>query len=138
MINELEFEVSADHIDELGHVNNARFLEYLERGRIDWYNRCGAFPDPADMRHLGTVVVNININFRRECFEGDRLRVITGPLSRGRKSYILGQQLLNATGDVVVDAEVTSVVMDLDARQTVTLPEALAGQFDRPTPEQKS
>lgn len=133
MINELEIEVSADHIDDLGHVNNARFLEYLERGRIDWYNRCGNFPDPADRRHLGTVVVNININFRRECFEGDRLRVVTRPLSRGRKSYVLGQQLLNASGDVVADAEVTSVIMDLDARQTVALPDVLARQFERST-----
>lgn len=70
MINELEIEVSADHIDELGHVNNARFLEYFERGRIDWYNCGGDFPDPKRRPRLGTVVVNVNVNFRRECFSG--------------------------------------------------------------------
>lgn len=135
MINELEIEVSADHIDELGHVNNARFLEYFERGRIDWYNCCGDFPDPKRRPRLGTVVVNINVNFRRECFRGDRLRVVTGPLSRGRKSYVLAQRLLNAGGDVVADAEITSVVMDLDTRRTVAMPDVLARQFDSSTPE---
>lgn len=135
MINELEIEVSADHIDELGHVNNARFLEYFERGRIDWYNCCGGFPDPKRRSRLGTVVVNINVNFRRECFRGDRLRVVTGPHSRGRKSYVLAQRILNAGGEVVADAEITSVVMDLDTRRTVAMPDVLARRIDGSSPE---
>jgi len=69
MINELEIEVLSGHIDELGHVNNARFLEYFERCRIDWYNRCGDFLDSTKKPQLGTVVVNINVNFRREFLE---------------------------------------------------------------------
>ena len=135
MINELEIEVSSGHIDELGHVNNARFLEYFERGRIDWYNRCGDFLDSTKKPRLGTVVVNINVNFRRECFRGDRLRVVTRPLSRGRKGYVLAQRIVNAGGEVAADTEVTSVVMDLDARQTVAMPDVLAEQFDRSTPK---
>ncbi len=130
MINELEIEVSAEHIDELGHVNNARFLEYLERGRIDWYNRCGEFMNPAGKPRLGTVVVNINVNFRRECFAGDRLTVVTGPKSRGEKSYVLCQHINTSQGQRAADAEVTSVVMDLDARRTVAMPDSLARQFD--------
>lgn len=138
MINEVEIEVSADHIDELGHVNNARFLEYFERGRIDWYNCCGEFLDAANRPRLGTFTVNINVNFRRECFRGDRLRVVTRPLSRGNRSYVLGQQIVNARGEVVADAEVTSVVMDLDARQTVAMPGELARQFGGSSPEQQT
>lgn len=133
MINELEIEVLAEHIDELGHVNNARFLEYLERGRIDWYNRCGDFMNLTGKPRLGTVVVNINVNFRRECFAGDRLTVVTGPKSRGEKSYVLCQQINTAQGQRAADAEVTSVVMDLDARRTVAMPEPLARQFDGAT-----
>ncbi|MDX1514422.1 MAG: acyl-CoA thioesterase [Gammaproteobacteria bacterium] len=129
MINELEIEVSAVDIDELGHVNNARFLEYFERGRVDWYNRCGDFLDATRKPRLGTVVVNINVNFRLECFEGDRLKVYTRPRSRGRRSYVLAQRIESEAGDIVADAEVTSVVMDLDARRTVSMPEVLAQQF---------
>lgn len=138
MINELEIEVSAAHIDELGHVNNARFLEYLERGRIDWYNHCGEFLNLTGEPRLGTVVVNINVNFRRECFEGDRLKVVTRPLSRGGKSYVLAQRVETAAGELAADAEVTSVVMDLDSRQTVAMPIALARQFDGAACDQKA
>jgi thioesterase-3 len=132
MINELELEVSAAEIDGLGHVNNARFLEYLERGRVGWYNQCGLFDEASPDPRLGTVVVNINVNFRLECFQGERLRVITRPRSKGKKSYLIYQEIRNANDRLVADAEVSSVVMDLDTRQTVAIPEILARHFDRP------
>ena len=128
MINELELEVSAAEIDSLGHVNNARFLEFLERGRVGWYNQCGLILEASSGRRLGTVVVN-NVNFRLECFEGECLRVVTRPQARGKKSYLLYQEIRNATNQLVTDAEVTSVVMDLDSRQTVAIPEVLARHF---------
>ena len=57
------------------------------------------------------------------------------PLSRGRKGYVLAQRIVNAGGEVAADTEVTSVGMDLDARQTVAMPDVLAEQFDRSTPK---
>ena len=132
MINELELEVSAADIDSLGHVNNARFLEYLERGRVGWYNQCGLFHELSQGQRLGTVVVNINVNFRLECFQGERLRVISQPRSRGEKSYLIYQEIRNANDQLVTDAEVTSVVMDLDTRQSVMIPAVLADHFERP------
>ena len=131
MINELELEVSAAEIDSLGHVNNARFLEYLERGRVGWYNQCGLFDETPHGRRLGTVVANINVNFRLECFQGERLRVISQPRSMGKKSYLIYQEIRNANDRLVTDAEVTSVVMDLDTRQTVMIPAVLADHFER-------
>ena len=68
LVGKIDLGVRESEIDELGHVNNARFLEYFERGRMDWYNQCDpALNDSAGL-HLGTVVVNIDINYRRECF----------------------------------------------------------------------
>ena len=130
LTSKIELRVSEHEIDELGHVNNARFLEYFERGRMDWYNRCDPeLNKPAD-RHLGTVVVNIDVNFRRECFAGDRLSILTRAESLGRKSYVLQQKILARDDQCVSDARVTSVVMDMSTRKVVALPFALARQFD--------
>lgn len=132
MLDQVVIEVSDGDIDELGHVNNARFLEYFERGRIGWYNSIGLFSDASFHNRLGTVVVSMKINFRRECFAGDRLSVLTAPRTRGRRSYVLYQEIRNPSGALVADAEVTNVVMDLDRRATVGLPGVLAKQFDPP------
>jgi YbgC/YbaW family acyl-CoA thioester hydrolase len=129
MLDQVEIEVSESDIDELGHVNNARFLEYFERGRIRWYNSIGLFGDSSFGGQFGTVVVCIKINYRRECFEGDLLRVRTKPQSRGKRSYVLYQEIRNDAGELVSDAEVTSVIMDLDGRKTIDMPAEFAGRF---------
>lgn len=133
MLNQVEIEVSENDIDELGHVNNARFLEYFERGRLRWYNSIGLLTGPSSGGRLGTVVVSMKINFRRECFQGDRLSVHTAPRSRGNRSYVLYQEIRNVSGELVSDAEVTSVVMDLDQRLIVDMPAGLAEQFEMRT-----
>ena len=127
--SQVEIETSADDLDELGHVNNVRFLDYIERGRFDWYNRYA--PTVLEPRgRLGTVVVNININFRRECFQGEKLEIITEPRTPGAKSYVLYQEVRRGGQDLVVDAMVTSVVMDLDRRDVLPVPATLAQWFE--------
>lgn len=121
--------VTESEIDELGHVNNARFLEYLERGRMDWYHRIDPALNKFIDHSLGTVVVNIDINYRRECFSGTKLLIVTRAHSRGRKSYKLRQEIYDPDGQCVSDALVTSVVMNMNTRATTPLPESLAKQF---------
>jgi thioesterase III len=121
--------VQESEIDELGHVNNARFLEYLERGRMDWYHKCDPALNNFTSQNLGTVVVNIDINYRRECFSGARLSVVTRAHSRGQKSYLLRQEIYDSDDQCVSDALVTSVLMDMKTRNTASLPESLAKQF---------
>jgi thioesterase-3 len=131
LVSRIDLSVQESEIDELGHVNNARFLEYFERGRMDWYNRCDPALNNNTGPHLGTVVVNIDINYRRECFSGDRLIVVTRAHTRGRTSYVLDQEIYASDGQCVCDAKVTSVVMDMGTRKVAPLPEKLAKQFAR-------
>ena len=130
IVSKIALRVQESEIDELGHVNNARFLEYFEHGRMDWYNRCDPALNDLSDHSLGTVVVNIDINYRREGFSGAQLSVVTRPHTRGRTSYVLHQEIYDHEGRCVSDAKVTSVVMDMSTRKTASLPELLANQFD--------
>ena len=138
LVSRIDLCVGESEIDELGHVNNARFLEYFEHGRMDWYNRCDPALNSLTDHSLGTVVVNIDVNYRRECFFGAQLSVVTRSHSRGRTSYVLHQEIFDEEGRCVSDAKVTSVVMDMHTRRTASLPESLANQFDREKNQEKS
>lgn len=131
LVSKINLRVQKTEIDELGHVNNARFLEYLERGRMDWYNCCDPTLNKQSEQHLGTVIVNININYRRECFHETQLSVVTRPCTRGRTSFVLLQEIYDHEDQRVCDAKVTSVVMDMHTRKIVPMPDSLAGQFSR-------
>jgi YbgC/YbaW family acyl-CoA thioester hydrolase len=125
----LEAVVRCTEIDVNGHVNNAKFVEYLEWGREEWYDRHGFAYDRLKGLGAVTVVVNINLNFRQPCHQGDRLRIITWPRRRGRTSFALAQRIDRADGTVVADAVVTLVTVDPDTRRARPLPEEFARLF---------
>ena len=107
------------HIDLYGHVNNARYLEFLEEARwhfleqqveIDYLMKSG----------LGMAVVNININFRRGAFMGEELEVLTEMAKVGSKSALIQQKIvLKGTDTLIADADVTFVVTDQQAQKAV-------------------
>jgi len=107
-----EIIVRGYHVDMYGHVNNARYLEFLEEGR--W----AVFEKKVDLarwaaRGLGFMVVNINVNYRRTAVPGTRLLVATDLEKIGSRSAVLKQEIrVKETGDIVVDALVTFVVSD--------------------------
>jgi YbgC/YbaW family acyl-CoA thioester hydrolase len=125
----LETVVRCTEIDSNGHVNNARYIEYLEWGREEWYDRQGLTVDR--LRELGavTVVVRIELNLKQPCHQGERLRIITWPARRGRTSFVMGQRIEKVGGDLVADALVTLVTVDPEGRRPRPLPEELSRQF---------
>ena len=122
----LEIEVSAEHIDSLGHVNNAVYVKYFERGRVAFYAQLGLALESDRPPRIGTVVVNLNVNYRDECVAGDHLHLVTRGLGRGNRSFIVQQHLARQNGTPVADCTATSVIMDLDTRTVEELPDALA------------
>ncbi len=132
MQTEIQVVVSEAELDELGHVNNARYLDFLESGRMDWYGQVGLM-EALEVMHnsveFGTVVVNINIDFHQECLLGDALTIETKPKRLGRKSLVLHQTMKKPSGDIAAEAAVTSVVLDLSSRAAIVLPNSLEPFF---------
>src|SRR3954452_5999185 len=122
----LEIIVRPTEIDVNGHVNNAKYVEYLEWGREEWYERNGL---PYErLLELGavTVTVNLNLNFRKECRQGEVLIILTRPERLGRTSFALRQEIRKRTGEVAADAVVTIVTIDPATRTSRPVPHELA------------
>ncbi len=126
---QIELVVRCTEIDVNGHVNNAKYIEYLEWGREDWYERQGL--DHGRLLALGaiTVTVNLNVNYRKECRQGQRLRVLTRPGSKGNSSFVVTQEIRDEADRLVVDARVVTVTIDPSTRKSRPLPDALADCF---------
>nr|WP_255455419.1 thioesterase family protein [Pantoea sp. BAV 3049] len=101
------------HLDVYQHVNNARYLEFLEEARWAWLEKLEAFDWMTENR-LAFVVVNININYRRPAVLGDVLEINSQLLELGGKSGVIGQTvILSPGGEAVADARLTFVCIDL-------------------------
>jgi thioesterase-3 len=126
----LEIVVRSTEIDINGHVNNAKYLEYLEWSREEWYESVGLPYDVFTRMGIQTVTVNININYRKECKQGDRLKMTTRPFKIGRTSYVFQQEIYNQHHELCADALVTSVTMDIETRKSREVPAELRRLFN--------
>lgn len=114
-----EIRVRGFHIDVFSHVNNARYLEFMEEAR--WV----VLDEYIDFRRMATkgiifVVVNININYRKSASLGDVLESYLGLSKIGKKSAVFYQELrLKGTDTVVADAAVTFVFADRNTGKAV-------------------
>ncbi|AJJ65100.1 acyl-CoA thioesterase [Yersinia aldovae] len=109
------------HIDVFQHVNNARYLEFLEEARWEWLDGQPAF-DWMTERQIAFIVVNININYCRPAVLGDLLRIDSQLLKLNGKSGVMKQTVtLEPAGAAVVDAELTFVCIDLRSQKALPL-----------------
>jgi thioesterase-3 len=125
MIHTIEIKIRGYHLDLFGHVNNARYLEFLEEAR--W----AAFEKTVDLEQMARkgwafTVVNVNINYRRPALMNDVLRIETRIAEWRRRSAVVRQEVLQAQGgELVADADVTFVIFDTTKQKTAILEGAL-------------
>jgi YbgC/YbaW family acyl-CoA thioester hydrolase len=125
----LEIVVRPTEIDVNGHVNNAKYVEYLEWGREEWYERQGLAYDRLFALGAVTVTANLNLNFRQECRQGEVLVITTRPERLGRTSFVLRQEIRKRDGDLAADGIITLVTIDPATRKSRPMPDELAAAF---------
>jgi len=134
MQNSTKIKVRGYHLDLYGHVNNTRYLEFLEEAR--WNIKDLYLDLPAlHAKALSLVIVNININYRNSARLDDVLEIITHVTRIGNKSVTLHQEIFfDGTRKTVADAEVTFVIYDQSIGQAIELSPELRQQFARLLP----
>ncbi|MBN3859447.1 YbgC/FadM family acyl-CoA thioesterase [Neisseriaceae bacterium PsAf] len=129
MIFKTPIKVRGFHLDLYRHVNNARYLEFLEEARWDMTDSADVMRD-LHRKHLGFVIVNININYRSPAVLGDELEVQSTIKEFNEKKGIIEQVIINTKNNkVVVDAEVTYVILDLQTQKVGQLDDDLMQGF---------
>jgi thioesterase III len=117
----LKIKIRGYHMDFSNHVNNARYLEFLEEGRWDYSDK-NNLTDLFQKNKIGHATVRIDINYRRSAFIGDVLRVETNVLKTGGKSVTMLQTIfLNNTTTLIADTEVTNVYLDLNTGKVIPI-----------------
>ena len=131
MKSEIEIKVRGYHLDIYSHVNNARYLEFLEEGR--W----AAFENMGDVKEIlskgyALTVVNINISYISSATAGDLLLLTTDLLKTGTKSITVSQKIFKKEGmEPVIDAVVTFVLVDVNTGRSVELNDRIRKFLDR-------
>jgi thioesterase-3 len=121
MKDRIRVKVRGFHLDVYGHVNNARYLEFLEEAR---WTLVESQIDLEKWRHLGFAftVVKITINYRKAACLNDVLEIRTRLEKLGARSAVVKQEItLGSTGEPIADAEVVFVIVDTQTGKAAKL-----------------
>lgn len=124
-----EIIVKEEDIDVLDHVNNGVYITYLEDARSDWLKRAECSYEDMSQEGLSTVVLKLNILYKKEARLGEILRVKTIPTKLGTKSFTFDQFILNEKDEVILEAEVVNVMFDVNKRKGTKVAEKIAKHF---------
>jgi thioesterase-3 len=120
-MHRITIKVRGYHLDVFGHVNNARYLEFLEEARwafIEQEMPISRF----EQKGFAFVVVNININYRQPALLDQILEIQTEMVKLGGKSAKIHQEIvLTGTGQRIADADITFVAIDIKTNQVLLL-----------------
>ena len=110
------------HLDGYGHVNNARYLEFLEEARWAFFEEHGLLSEIDD---LMLVVVRTDIRYRRAAVDGDILRFEGRLKELTSRHIILTQNIVLPSGKNAVEAESTLMVVSAESGRSISIPEPL-------------
>ncbi len=110
------------HLDGYGHVNNARYLEFLEEARWAFFEEHGLL---SEIDGLMLVVVRTDIRYRRAAVDGDILRFEGRLKELTSRHIILTQNIVLPSGKYAVEAESTLMVVSAESGRSISIPEPL-------------
>nr|WP_083486574.1 thioesterase family protein [Alicyclobacillus ferrooxydans] len=122
---QIEILVRSTEIDVNGHVNNAKYLEYLEWGREDWYEQLGLDYQTLKDMDIVTVVAHISADYKAEAIQNDRLRIITWLDSVRNTSMTMKQTINNQHDVVVLEATVVIVTVSASSHEKIRVPDQI-------------
>ncbi|MCP3872286.1 MAG: acyl-CoA thioesterase [Desulfobacteraceae bacterium] len=109
-----EIRIRGYHTDMYQHVNNARYLEFLEEGRWQLLEDHMNLEEMMNNNFL-FFVVNINISFKSPAKANDIIIVKSGLGKIGNTSVVFKQKIINKqTGAVYIESDCTFVIADGD------------------------
>lgn len=116
-------EVRYGDLDPQGHVNNAKFMTYMEQGRVQYIRHLGLW-DGKSFLKLGFILAEARITFVSPILFTQQVRVGVRVSRLGNKSLDMAYRLEDAlTGKELATGSSVQVAYDYQSGKTIPLPE---------------
>ncbi len=109
-------------LDAFNHVNNARYLTFLEQARIEWFESIG---EPWVTDDTAPVVASATLNFRRPIAYPANVFVELFTERLGSSSVVIGHRILAEDGSLYCDGSVVAVWVNRRDGRATPLPDCV-------------
>jgi len=114
-------EVRYGDLDPQGHLNNAKYLTYIEQARINYIKQLGLW-DGSSFLDIGIILADVHLTFRSPIHFGQPVRVGVRVSRLGNKSLSMEYCLEDASnGQELARGSTVSVAYNYHERKTISL-----------------
>lgn len=110
-------------LDPQGHVNNARYLTYMEQVRVSYFRHLG-LQDGNSFLNFGIIIANAHINFKAPILWGQDIRAGMCISRLGTKSMDSHYRIeASPSGQILADGSSVLVAFNYHVGSTIPIPE---------------
>lgn len=127
---EMRFTAAPEHIDELGHVNNAVWVQWIQQIAVAHWDAVAA---PKHQERYFWVVVRHEIDYLRPAHEGDRVtaRTWVGEAPQGAR-FDRFVEFAGTDGKLQVRARTVWAILDRATGRPLRVPQDVVAPFIEP------
>ena len=131
--------VAPSDCDHLGHMNVQHYFAAVSDGMFAIMIHLGLGPEEIRRRQMAFAVVHAETDFHHELHAGDVVALDSTVLKLSERSATFRHQLRNvSTGNVVMNTDFTCVLLDLQKREAISIPDDIRAAAAKLIAEQPS
>jgi len=115
--------VQNEHIDIFGHVNNSKYMEFLEAARWDILKKGNYGPEVVMETKQGPVILEANLKFKKELALQDNLKIETEIIILKEKIWRINHKILTEEKGLCCIGIYTFGFFDLNKRKLIPMSE---------------
>lgn len=110
-------------LDPQWHVNNSRFLTFMEQARLEYLQHLGLF-DAQNFFNLRLIIADVHVAYKAPILLNQKISVFTRVARIGNKSITFEYEIRDDdTGVLCGTGEVVGVCFDYNSHQTTPVPQ---------------
>lgn len=126
---EIELRIVWSDLDVYEHVNNVNIIRYLQSARVNIWELSGLYKSYKETNQ-GPMLVSSKVDFKKSLFYPGTITIKSRVGSIKSSSFSLEHIILNAQGEICIEAKDVAVCFDFTTEKTYQIPDNLRTIFN--------
>lgn len=126
---EIKLRIDWSDLDVYEHVNNVNIIRYLQSARVNIWEKSGLYKSYKETNR-GPMLVSSKVDFKKSLFYPGTITLKSRVGYLKNSSFSLEHQILNAQGEICIEALDVAVCFDFNTEKTYKIPDNLRTIFE--------
>jgi acyl-CoA thioester hydrolase len=123
-----EIQIRFNDIDLAGHIYNAKYQEFFDLGRVDYFNE--VLNNLISWNGTGLVIASVTVDYKKPVYLEDKIEVVSHIVALGNKSLEMFQQIFkNGQPEPVATGKTIMVCYNMKTKESMRIPDSWREKF---------